>query len=266
MSLPLPLLLVTIFLSTSIIAPSSLVVNALSSQSSLRPVQDPVATHGGENDEWENDCDDEGCDDWHEGCDGPECQEKLLALQDECDNDDCDYEYFYEEGEDEDEESEEQMQSWTPLQVLEMEALYERYCDSLADRFGPDWEDEFELVEDMETIYQRYLDFQEKKRAEVEEREKIQESHRALRSQKAEERVQKDRNTDLHTPEFSVASFIIDYDSMYLDVRGNDSLQTQPYIKNETETDSSYGDEQEPCSSTLVTIRKGSTQSVVGSI
>ena len=46
-----------------------------------------------------------------------------------------------------------------------MENLYEQYREVLTEKFGEDWEDEMEL-EEMEVIYERYLEFQEQKEME----------------------------------------------------------------------------------------------------
>lgn len=245
--IPLPLLLVAGFLSISSIAPSSLVVDALTSHSALRSVPESAVAETEE-------------DEWYEECDGPDCYDKVLELQEDCDEDDCNYEYFYEEGD------EEEYNDWTPSQIEEMEALYERYCASLAEKFGPDWEDDYELVEDMEVIYTRYLDFQEEKRIRKEEQEKIQASHQALRSHNKNERIQ-ESDSDLwlnEGPDSSIAKFIIEYDSMYLQV--GDMSQTGSYTKNGTESEESYEPEKEPSPATIVTIRDGSTQNVVGFI
>jgi len=84
----------------------------------------------------------------------------------------------YEDDEDDDEEQEEDeledtndhdhdhdrylyRHGWNADQIEAMKALYERYRNSLAETYGRDWEDEYELAQDMETMYESYLEFQQ---------------------------------------------------------------------------------------------------------
>ena len=86
--------------------------------------------------------------------------------------------YYYEENDEwipEDEEKNEQDDDeldyynndeyWTPEQIEQMENLYEEYREVIVAKFGEDWEEETEL-EEMEIIYEGYLEFQEQKETE----------------------------------------------------------------------------------------------------
>eukprot|EP00535_Pseudo-nitzschia_heimii_P008097 CAMPEP_0197182546 /NCGR_PEP_ID=MMETSP1423-20130617/6472_1 /TAXON_ID=476441 /ORGANISM="Pseudo-nitzschia heimii, Strain UNC1101" /LENGTH=387 /DNA_ID=CAMNT_0042632985 /DNA_START=62 /DNA_END=1225 /DNA_ORIENTATION=+ len=85
----------------------------------------------------------------------------------------------YEDAEEDDHDDED---DWTPEEFEEMDVLYSRYLQEIARRYGPNWRDEYELVVDKEEIYERYLEFEERKlEREAEERRLLtQASHKAL--------------------------------------------------------------------------------------
>mmetsp|Transcript_25653 Transcript_25653/g.54781 ORF Transcript_25653/g.54781 Transcript_25653/m.54781 type:complete len:320 (-) Transcript_25653:200-1159(-) len=188
--------------------------------------------------EWEGECENEHDEDW---------EEEYYEYDDDDDDEDCE-EYGDEDCEDEseeDDELEDEEDFYTEAQIDEMEALYERYLASLEETYGADWEEEYELVPDMETIYERYLEFNERKQQEKEQKEKIEESHRALRRHQKEGLVEsgyyslddEDYDTDLWAPSsFPGDDFILQHDAFYLDrewadfnkVGGDESFQTKP--------------------------------------
>ena len=109
-----------------------------------------------------------------EGGDG---DEEHLAEFDEEDFDEEEYDH-----EEDDVEEDEDEDDWTLEEYKEMDELYSRYLQEIARRYGPNWRDEYELVVDKEEIYERYLEFEERKlEKEAEERRVLtQASHKAL--------------------------------------------------------------------------------------
>lgn len=70
---------------------------------------------------------------------------------------------------------------WTPEEYEQMDLLYDRYIEEIAHMYGANWEEEYELVVDKEEIYERYLEFQERKQREAEEQRQLSvASHKAL--------------------------------------------------------------------------------------
>jgi len=65
----------------------------------------------------------------------------------------------FEEDEDEEYRSDLYVHHWTQAQIKEMHSVYQRYLRALTETYGDDWEDEYELSESMETIYERFLEF-----------------------------------------------------------------------------------------------------------
>jgi len=112
------------------------------------------------------------------------------------DEDEGEYEYEYEEEEeeyeDEEEDEEEQLNEeeeydedyeeeeyqddeveheWTPQDLDQMDRLYDAYVQEIVNRFGVNWEEEYELLVDKEEIYVAWLNYEEeKKQREVEQR------------------------------------------------------------------------------------------------
>lgn len=87
----------------------------------------------------------------------------------------------YDEDEEYDDEEYEYEDDWSPEQYEEMDRLYEKYLQEIANRYGADWEEKFDLVVDKEEIYEQYLEFEERKEEQAEERRQMTEaSHMAL--------------------------------------------------------------------------------------
>jgi len=87
---------------------------------------------------------------------------------------DEEYEYDYDEAYDDEDE-------WTPEQLREMDALYDRYLQEVAAKFGANWEEQFDLVVSKEEVYEEYLNFEEQKKIDAEEQRRLIEvTHMAL--------------------------------------------------------------------------------------
>ena len=141
--------------------------------------------------EWENEeCE---CEDYEEDEEDEEddlenfeeeCFDEECDFDDECFDEECDDEDF-EDDEEYDEDDEENDLVWTPEQVEEMHVLYERYLEKVAEELGPNWQDEYEIEDGLEEIiYERYLEFQERKlqEAEANEEEKLREMNRSVKA------------------------------------------------------------------------------------
>lgn len=258
-------------------------------------------------DEWDEDCKDEDCEDDYEleedreeedeeeeyeyeyyYCEDDEedCDEvdedevdwDEEKEEDYCEEDDCEEDYEEEDYEEEDYEEHKEY-DWTPVQVEEMKALYERYRELLAEQYGPDWEEEYELTEDMDVIYERYLDFEEQNQHHepldqdaMDERNR--DSDRALRTHEDEKRIEKgyyslddaDHEADLYKYDSSAAAsvtgdeFIPQHNSFFLDrewsdfnkVGGDKSFRDGPYPNNGTQTAVSWTEEGKPYRRTFV--------------
>ncbi len=118
----------------------------------------------------------------------------IIEEADEDEEEEEGWEYYYEEEEYEDEDEED---SWTPEQIKEMDALYERYLQKVAFQFGADWQDKFELNVNKEDVYLNYLEFEEQKKINEERRLLIEASHRALCEHNKAPRVEQEYHTQL---------------------------------------------------------------------
>ena len=53
--------------------------------------------------------------------------------------------------------------NWTTEDYKQMDLLYERYTKEIVSKYGPDWEEKYELVVNKVEIYEAYLKFEERK-------------------------------------------------------------------------------------------------------
>jgi hypothetical protein len=118
----------------------------------------------------------------------------IIEEADEDEEEEEGWEYYYEEYDEDDEDY------WTPEQIEEMDALYERYLQKVAAQFGTDWQEKYELNVNKEDVYLNYLEFEEEKKIKEERRLLIEASHRALCEHKAlrveeEYHTQRDNNS-----------------------------------------------------------------------
>jgi hypothetical protein len=124
-----------------------------------------------EEDQHENDCIEEYEEEWNE---------------DEWDDEEDDQYYEDEEGNDNEEgydfdEEEDYEDDWTPEEYKQIELLYDRYIVQIARIYGHNWQEEYELVAGKEEIYGKYLEFEERKQREAQERRQLSmASHKAL--------------------------------------------------------------------------------------
>lgn len=118
---------------------------------------------------------------------------------------------------------------WTPEQFEEMDRIFEKFIQEIANTYGDDWEEKFGWVIDKEEIYEEYLEFEERKE---ERRQLIEASHQALLKHKEYIRVE----------EYS------------LNMESQNS--TEERVSNHKNT----------ATTTIVTTQGGNTHTVIGSI
>lgn len=195
------------------------------------------------------------------------------------DEDEEGWEYYYEEEEDEDDDDEDY---WTPEQIQEMDALYERYLQKLDTKFGADWQQRFELVVDKEEIYEEYLAFEEQKQMDAEAEEQrllIEASHKALMDYDGTLRVEDEFFTS-----YDSLNRTQDQDSIVASLEKSLSADLAPRThfvvlgtglgqnKNIHQSHNDKNNNAQECSAkpttttTIVTTRGGNTHTVIGSI
>jgi hypothetical protein len=198
--------------------------------------------------------------------------------EDEWDDEDEDYEEDEEEDYEEDEEDifeeDEEEEDWTPEQYEQMDILYERYVQEIVNKYGADWEEHYELVVDKEEIYEKYLEFEERKQREAEEqRELTQASHVLLRHQESV-RVDNgrlfDNDSQNRTEEKNpVRSDLGDAIAADLPPRTHVVVVNTGisyYNYNHKDNNAQINENECPAKNTIVTGHRGNTQSVIGSI
>jgi len=200
---------------------------------------------------------------------------------DEWDDEDEDYEEDEEEDYEEDEEEifeedeeEEEDDDWTPEQYVQMELLYERYVQEIVNKYGADWEEHYELVVDKEEIYEKYLEFEERKQREAEEqRELTQASHALLRHQESV-RVDNgrlfDNDSQNRTEEKESARCDLG-DAIAADLPPRTHVVVvntgiSYYNYNHKDNKAQISENECPAKNTIVKGHRGNTQSVIGSI
>jgi len=111
--------------------------------------------------------------------------------------------------EDEDERDDDELdyynndEYWTPEQIEQMENLYDKYRQVLVENFGADWKEQMELegidieVEDMEVVYERYLEFQEERKTEQQQQQQdLEQQQQQQQEQHQYEEVKEGREQD----------------------------------------------------------------------
>jgi len=93
----------------------------------------------------------------------------------------------------EDADAEEDEDDWTTEEYEEMDILYSRYLKEIARRYGSNWRDEYELVVDKEVIYERYLEFEERKLVREEDAEERQLEEQKLEKKAADRHLEEQR-------------------------------------------------------------------------
>ena len=126
-------------------------------------------------DQHENDCIEEYEEEWNEDEWDDEEDEQYCEDEEGNDNEE-DYDFDEEDYEEEDYEDD-----WTPEEYKQIELLYDRYIVQIARIYGHNWQEEYELVAGKEEIYEKYLEFEERKQREAQERRQLSvASHKAL--------------------------------------------------------------------------------------
>eukprot|EP00533_Pseudo-nitzschia_delicatissima_P004418 CAMPEP_0116103234 /NCGR_PEP_ID=MMETSP0327-20121206/13774_1 /TAXON_ID=44447 /ORGANISM="Pseudo-nitzschia delicatissima, Strain B596" /LENGTH=239 /DNA_ID=CAMNT_0003595327 /DNA_START=76 /DNA_END=795 /DNA_ORIENTATION=- len=173
-----------------------------------------------------------------------------------------DEEEEWEDDEEEDEEYEDD--DWTLEQYEEMDRLFEKYLQELSRRYGDDWQEKFDLVVDREEVYENYLEFEERKQEEAEERRQlIEASHKALNQHNEYIVVDEDFSQSNQTEEAaSVRSPIV---SAELPSRTHMVVLN---IDNKNKNDQNVKNAEQECvaTTTIVTMQEGNTHTVIGSI
>ena len=168
-------------------------------------------------------------------------------------------EEYYDEEEEYDED-----EDWTLEQYEEMDRLFEKYLQELSRRYGDDWEEKFDLVVDREEVYENYLEFEERKQEEAEERRQlIEASHKALNQHNEYIVVDEDFSQNNQTEEaVSVRSPIV---SAELPSRTHMVVLN---IDNKNKNHQNVKNAEQECAATttIVTMQEGNTHTVIGSI
>jgi len=136
-----------------------------------------------ETDEWdqhEKDCLEEDEEEWKEDeWDDEEDEEYYEDEEGNINEEDYDYEYDFDEVDFDEKDHYED--DWTPEEYKQIDLIYEGYIVEIARIYGDNWQEEYELVVGKEELYERYLEFQERKQREAEEQRQLSvASHKAL--------------------------------------------------------------------------------------
>lgn len=176
----------------------------------------------------------------------------------------------YDENEEYDDEEYEYEDDWSPEQYEEMDRLFEEYLQEIANRYGDDWEEKFDLVVDKEEIYEQYLEFEERKEEEAEERRQmIEASHVALLQHK-----NNNNNVRFVVEEFYPVINSTEQAFLALPTIGKGISSDLPSrthmvvlnIDNKNHANTKSNGQECQTTTTIVTTQGGNTHTVVGSI
>lgn len=180
-------------------------------------------------------------DEWEHVNDNFEEDEEKAEINDEDDED-----FDEEEYENQEDNFDEDENDWTLEERLLMDRLFNRYIQQIVEKYGADWEEEYEIDVDKEGLYEEYLKF-EREQNELEEKRKLSQAFHNV---------------------------LLEHDGS-IDVEENDCFSIEP--QNRTEEQAS-GLRHYPQSrrlkcgtptgtpTTIITTRSGNTQNVIGPI
>jgi len=132
---------------------------------------------------------------------------------------------------------------WTPEEHLLMDHLYNRYIEDIVEKYGADWEEEYEIDVDRVGLYEEYLEFERQEKSMREKkRELTQASHNVL----------------------------LEYDGSITD-ENKDCINIDPQNRTQEQSSGVRGSMQEcytstPTPTTIITTRSGNIRNTIAAI